>query len=177
VEASVSVWLGIAAGSIALIGFGLDSGIEIFAASVVLWQLRGNSEGRTGRAMRLIAITFFLLAAYVMAESIRHLVSGIEAQPSRAGIAFTAFALVFMSFLAVGKWSVGKQLSNPVLLADAKESMLCSLFSVTTLFGLTLNATLGWWWADPLAGIVIALLALKEGREAWLDHSSNGEAK
>jgi divalent metal cation (Fe/Co/Zn/Cd) transporter len=168
VEASVSIWIGVAAGSIALIAFGLDSGIEIFAALVVLWQLRVNNEERTRRAMRLIAITFFLLAAYVMVESIHDLVFRVQAKPSLAGVGFTAIALVVMSLLAVGKWSVGKQLSNAVLLADAKESMLCTLFSVTTLLGLALNATLGWWWADPAAGIVIAVLAVEEGREAWL---------
>src|SRR5947209_16849965 len=99
-----------------------------------------------------------------MAESIRDLVLRVQPKPSPAGIGFTVIALAIMSLLAVGKWNIGKQLSNAVLLADAKESILCSLFSVATLLGLALNATLGWWWADPAAGILIALLAVKEGR-------------
>jgi divalent metal cation (Fe/Co/Zn/Cd) transporter len=170
VEAGVSIWSGIAARSIALIGFGLDSAIEIFAALVVVWQLRGVSEERKRRALRLIAVTFFLLAAYVLVESIRDLVMGVEAEKSLAGIVVTAAALVVMPLLAWAKRRVGKSVGNPVLVAEATESALCALLSGATLLGLAFNAVLGWWWADPVAAIVIALLALKEGWEAWEGH-------
>ena len=170
VEAGISIWAGIAAGSIALIGFGLDSAIEIFAAFVVVWQLYGENEERKRVALRLIGVTFFLLAAYVLADAVRHLVMQVEAHESGVGIVVTAAAVVIMPLLAWGKWRVGKKLGNPVLVADGTESALCALFSGATLLGLVLNATLGWWWADPAAAIVIAVLAAKEGWEAWEGH-------
>jgi divalent metal cation (Fe/Co/Zn/Cd) transporter len=170
VEAGVSIWSGVAARSIALVGFGLDSAIEVFAALVVVWQLHGVSEERKRRALRLIAVTFFVLAAYVLAESVRDLVMRVEAQESVAGIVVTAAALVVMPLLAWAKRRVGKKLDNPVLMAEATESALCALLSGATLVGLLLNAALGWWWADPVAALVVAVLAVKEGREAWEGH-------
>jgi divalent metal cation (Fe/Co/Zn/Cd) transporter len=159
-----------AARSIALIGFGLDSVIEILAALVVLWQLFGMGEERKRRALRLIAVTFFVLAAYVLTEAVRHLLVRVEAQQSVAGIVVTAAAVIVMPLLVWGKWRVGKKLANSVLLADGMESALCALFSGSTLLGLVLNAALGWWWADPVAAIVVAMLAVKEGWEAWEGH-------
>jgi len=167
IEAAVPIWSGIASRSIALIGFGLDSVIEIFAALVVIWQLQGLSEEKKKRALQMIAVTFFLLAAYVFAQSVRELVMGVEAEVSLPGIIVTAAALIIMPLLAWAKRRVGHQLGNPVLLAEAAESTLCALFAATTLVGLILNAAVGWWWADPVAAIVIGILAVKEGREAW----------
>ncbi|MCL5097665.1 MAG: cation transporter [Candidatus Omnitrophica bacterium] len=167
VEAGLSIWSGIAAGSILLIGFGSDSAIEIFAGLVVIWQLCGAGEQRERRALRLIALTFFLLAAYVLAESIRDLTLRLEAKPSIVGIGVTAAACVIMPLLARGKRRVGRKLGNAVLMADSKESSFCALLSGCTLLGLLLNTTLNWWWADPATAIAVALLAAKEGWETW----------
>jgi divalent metal cation (Fe/Co/Zn/Cd) transporter len=166
-EAGVSIWLGVASHSIALVGFGLDSVIEVFAALVVVWQLKGLNEQRERRALRLIAVTFFLLAAYIVVESVRDLILRVEAQKSVVAIVVMATALVIMLLLAWRKRRIGKESGNIVLLTEAKESALCALLAVATLIGLVLNAAMGWWWADPVAAIVIAVLALKEGREAW----------
>ena len=170
VEAAVAIVSGILASSIALIGFGLDSVIEFFAAAVVVWQLRGTvSEERETRALRLIAITFFALAAYLTVEGITDLVSQHRPEQSPAGIAVTAAALVVMPLLALAKRRTGQQLGNQALIADAAESAFCAFPSAAALLGLGLNAWLGWWWADPAAAIIIAALAVKEGLEAWED--------
>jgi divalent metal cation (Fe/Co/Zn/Cd) transporter len=166
-EGLVAVGAGVAAGSVALVGFGLDSGVEVFAGTVVLWQLRGVPEERERRALRLIAISFFALGAYVVAEAARELVVGDEAGGSPVGIALAAVSLAVMPVLAGLKRRTGRQLANPVVLADSTETLLCSWLSLILLVGLALNASIGWWWADPLAGLGIAALALREGREAW----------
>ena len=155
VEAAAGLVSGTVAGSIALIGFGLDSVIELFAAAVVVGQLRGASDQRERRALRLIAVTFFLLAAYVLAEAARHLLVRAEPEQSLLGIAITAAALVVMPLLAWGKRRIGQRIGSATLLADATESAYCAFLAAAALIGLLLNATLGWWWADPLAGIII----------------------
>jgi divalent metal cation (Fe/Co/Zn/Cd) transporter len=168
VEAAVAIVSGIIASSIALIGFGLDSVIEFFAAAVVVWQLRGTvSEERETRALRLIAVTFFALAAYLAVESITDLVSQHRPGQSAAGIAVTAAALVVMPLLALAKRRTGQQLGNQALITDAAESAFCAFTSAAALIGIGLNAWLGWWWADPAAALVIAGLAVREGIEAW----------
>jgi len=167
IEAVVAVWAGIAAGSIALVGFGLDSTIEVFAASVVIWEFKGASEERQERALRLIAISFFVLAGYVAVEAVRDLIVGSEAGESAVGIVLAAISLVVMPVLAIWKRRTGRQLGSATLLADATETMLCSYLSAILLVGLLLNATVGWWWADPLAALGIAYLAVREGVEAW----------
>ena len=170
VEAAVAIVSGILASSIALIGFGLDSVIEFFAAAVVIWQLRGTvSEERETRALRLIAISFFALAAYLTVEGITDLVSQNRPEQSPAGIAVTAAALVVMPLLALAKRRTGQQLANQALIADAAESAFCAYTSAAALLGIGLSAWLGWWWADPAAALVIAALAVKEGLEAWED--------
>ena len=168
VEATAAIISGIIASSIALIGFGLDSVIEFFAAAVAVWQLRGAvSEERETRALRLIAVTFFALAAYLAVESITDLVSRHRPGQSAAGIAVTAAALVVMPLLALAKRRTGQQLGNQALIADAAESAFCACTSAAALIGIGLNAWLGWWWADPAAALVIAGLAVREGIEAW----------
>ncbi len=172
VEAAVAIISGIIASSIALIGFGLDSVIEFFAATVVVWQLRGTvSEDRETRALRLIALTFFALAAYLAIESITNLVSQHRPEQSTAGIAVTAAALVVMPLLALAKRRTGQSLGNQALIADAAESAFCAFTAAAALLGIGLNAWLGWWWADPAAALVIAGLAVKEGIEAWENDS------
>jgi divalent metal cation (Fe/Co/Zn/Cd) transporter len=168
VEAAVAIISGIVASSIALIGFGLDSVIEFFAAAVVVWQLSGGvSEERETRALRLIGGTFFALAAYLTIESITDLVSQHRPEQSTAGIAVTAAALVVMPLLALAKRRTGQLLGNRTLVADAAESAFCAFTSAAALLGIGLNAWLGWWWADPAAALVIAGLAVREGIEAW----------
>jgi divalent metal cation (Fe/Co/Zn/Cd) transporter len=167
-EAAVAIISGIIASSIALIGFGLDSVIEFFAAAVVVWQLRGTvSQERETRALRLIGGSFFALAVYLTVESITDLVSQQRPAQSLAGIAVTAAALVVMPLLALAKRRTGRQLGNQVLVADAAESAFCASTSAAALLGVGLNAWLGWWWADPAAALVIAGLAVREGIEAW----------
>ena len=162
VEAAVAIVAGIIAASIALIGFGLDSVIEFFAAAVVVWQLRGTaSEERETQALRLIGGTFFALAAYLTIESITDLVSQHRPEQSTAGIAVTGAALVIMPLLALAKRRTGQQLGNQALIADAAESAFCAFTSAAALIGIGLNAWLGWWWADPAAALVIAGLAIR----------------
>jgi len=168
VEATVAIASGIIASSIALIGFGLDSVIEFFAAAVVVWQLRGTvCEERETRALRLIAGTFFALAAYLTVESVTDLATRHRPEQSTAGVAVTAAALVVMPLLAVAKRRTGQRLGNQTLVADAAESAFCAFTSAAALLGIGLNAALGWWWADPAAALVIAGLAVREGIEAW----------
>ncbi len=170
-EAAVAITAGVIASSIALAGFGLDSVIEFFAAAVVIWQLRGEAKGedRQTRAVRLIGVTFFALAAYLTIQSVRDLAGHARPQPSIPGLAVTAAALIVMPLLAVAKRRTGRALGNQTLVADSAESAFCALTSAAALLGVGLNAWLGWWWADPTAGLVIAALAVKEGLEAWAD--------
>ena len=169
VEAAVAIASGIIASSIALVGFGLDSVIEFFSAAVVVWQLRGGGEERETRAVRLIGITFFVLAAYLTAEGIHDLISRARPRQPIAGIAVTAAALLVMPSLALAKYRTGTALGNRTLIADAAESAFCAFTSGAALLGVGLNAWLGWWRADPAAALVIAALAVKEGLEVWED--------
>lgn len=169
VEAAVSIWAGLAAGSTALVGFGIDATIETLAATVVLWQLwdQDLAEAREQRALRLIGISFFLLAAYIAVESVRDLLTVSEPETSGVGIAITGLSLLVMPGLALAKRRVGQAMDNAVVLADAQETLLCAWLSAIVLAGLALNAVFGWWWADPVAALGVAYLAVGEGREAW----------
>lgn len=172
VEAVVAVSAGVAAGSIALVGFGFDSMIEVLSAWVVVWQFRGElrggyDEGRERRALRVIGMTFFVLAAYVSIEAARDLFFvDAEADESTVGIVLAALSLTVMPALAWAKKRTAVQLGSPTLRADATETLLCSWLSAALLVGLVLNAAVGWWWADPLAALAIAALAVHEGLEA-----------
>jgi divalent metal cation (Fe/Co/Zn/Cd) transporter len=167
VEAAVAIVAGIIASSIALVGFGLDSVIEFFTATVVIWQLRGGGEQRETRAVRLIGVTFFVLAVYLVAESIHDLIARARPGTPLAGIVVSAAALLVMPALALAKRRTGTALANRTLVADAAESAFCALTSAAALLGVGLNARLGWWWADPAAALIIAALAIREGLEAW----------
>lgn len=171
VEGVVAVGAGIRARSLALVGFGLDSFVEMFSGGVVLWQLRGIDQDREARALRLIALSFFAVAGYVVAEAVRDLATGSEAGESGIGVGLAAASLVVMPVLAWAKRRTGHALGNAVVLADATETVLCTYLSVVLLVGLVINATLGWWWADTVAALVIAFLAVREGREAWRGES------
>lgn len=168
VEGVVAIGAGIAAGSLALVGFGLDSFVEVFAGGVVLWHLLDHAgEERERRALRLIAASFFALAVYVVADAARDLVGGAEAGESAVGIGLAVVSLAVMPSLAWAKRRTGRAMGNPVVVADSTETALCSYLSAILLVGLALNAWVGWWWADTLAALGIAAMAVREGREAW----------
>lgn len=169
VEGAVAVTAGLAAGSIALIGFGIDSAIEVFAASVVIWQLRAGAHDRQRPALRLLAGTFFVLAAYVTVEAGRDLITSDKAGESPLGIALNAVALAVMVPIAIAQRRTGDDLDNDVLVAQSKETWLSNYLSMALLIGLGLNAALGWWWADPIAAIGVSLLAVSSGLDAWKD--------
>jgi divalent metal cation (Fe/Co/Zn/Cd) transporter len=166
-EAVVALGAGVVADSIALIGFGLDSLIEVFSAVVVLWQFLGASDEREARALRWIACSFFLLAAYVTGQAIFDLIRHQEPAESAVGIALAVASLIVMPLLALAKRRAGRALGSRTVMADSTETLLCSYLSAILLGGLILHATVGWWWADPLAALGIAALAAREGVEAW----------
>jgi len=151
--------------SIALAGFGLDSLIEIGASTVVLWELAGTGEARQRRALRLIGCAFLALAAYVAVQSTWALVAGFHPHHSPLGIAWTAVTAAVMFGLAAGKRRTGRALGNPVLVTEGRVTTVDGLLAVAVLLGLALNATAGWWWADPLAGYVLVGYAVREARE------------
>lgn len=167
IEGAVAVTAGLAAGSIALVGFGIDSAIEVFAAAVVIWQLRGGPLTRQRPALKAISVTFFLLAAYVTVESLRNLVTADEAGGSLVGIVLNLVALAVMVPVALAQRRTGRALGNPVLVAQSNETWLSNYLSITVLAGLGLNSVLGWWRADPVAALVVAAVAVREGIEAW----------
>ena len=150
--------------SVALAGFGLDSLIEIGASTVVLWELSGTGQDRQRRALRLIAIAFLALAAYLTIQTIIVLAAGYHPQHSPLGIAWTAITASAMFALAGGKNHIGKQLNNPVLITEGRVTVIDGVLACAVLLGLALNAAAGWWWADPAAGLVIVYYALKEAR-------------
>jgi divalent metal cation (Fe/Co/Zn/Cd) transporter len=157
----------IAAGSVALAGFGLDSLIEIFASVVVVWQLKGEHEAREQRALRMIGIAFFALAVYILAQGAYTLLRAEHPAKSTGGIIWLAATLAAMLLLAQGKRLTGKRLGNPVLMTEAHVTMIDAYLAAAVLVGLILNAAFGWWWADPLAGLVIVYYGLKEGWMIW----------
>lgn len=168
-EAAIAITAGVAAASIALVGFGLDSVIELFSAAIVIWQLRGEIAGldRETRAVRVVGVSFFALAAYLTVEGIGDLVIQGRPEQSVPGLAVTAVALIVMPVLAVAKRRTGQQLGNRTLVADSAETAFCAFTSAAALLGLGLHAWLGWWWADPAAALIIAALAVREGIECW----------
>ena len=170
-EAVVAVVAGSRASSSALMSFGLDSMIEVGSAAAVAWQFSAADpdvrEAREHRALRVIAVSFFALAAYVAVEAAHGLTGGRRAQESVVGIVLAAVSLLVMPALSWGQRRTGRQLGSASAVADSRQTLLCTYLSAVLLVGLALNATLGCWWADPLAAAVIALVALHEGRQAW----------
>lgn len=170
VEFAIAVSAGIAASSIALIGFGADSLIESVAGFILLWRFaerRSQSETAERRAQQLIAISFFVLAGYVGAEAIRSLVQANEPEASWIGIGLAAFTAPTMPLLAIAKRRVGDKLGSSATVSEGVQNIVCAYLSVALLVGLLANALVGWWWADPAAALVIAAVALREGRESW----------
>jgi divalent metal cation (Fe/Co/Zn/Cd) transporter len=157
----------IAARSVALAGFGLDSVIEIFASVIVVWQLKGVNDNREQRALRLIGWAFYALAVYILIQAAYVLVLQAHPHTSVPGILWLAATLVAMLLLASGKRATGTQLGNTVLTTEAHVTLIDAYLAGAVLTGLLLNALLGWWWADPLAGLVIVYYGVKEGMAAW----------
>ncbi|HEX9356154.1 MAG TPA: cation transporter [Streptosporangiaceae bacterium] len=157
----------LAARSVALAGFGLDSLIEIGASTIVIWELSGSDGARQRRGLRMIGCAFAALAAYLLVQSSVVLAAGYHPRPSQAGIAWTAVTAVVMFLLAAGKARTGRALDNPVLRTEGRVTMIDGILAAAVLLGLVLNATFGWWWADPAAGYVLVFYAAREVREIF----------
>src|SRR6478672_11673592 len=168
IEAVVALWAGGVADSSALIGFGLDSVIEVSSALALSWQFSAKDpERREHLTLRIIAISFFALAAFVAADSLRSMAEGGEAQHSLPGIIIAALSLAIMPVLSWAQRRAGRELGSRTAVADSKQTLLCTYLSAVLLVGLVLNSTLGWWWADAGAALVIAAIAVREGINAW----------
>lgn len=177
-EFAIALGAGVAAGSIALVGFGIDSLVEVLAGGVVVWLFTGrrlHSETAERRAQQVIAVSFFLLAAYVAFESIRTLVGGHHPDASWVGIGLAAVTAPTMPLLARAKRRVGRRLGSAATVSEAGQTMLCAYLSVALLIGLGANALVGWWWADPVAALVIAAVAVREGRASWRGEGCAGD--
>ncbi len=170
IEVGVAIGAGIVAGSIALVGFGADSLVESFAAFALLWRFgasRASSALAERRAQRLIGASFFVIAAYVAVEGIRTLVGASHPDVSYVGIGLAAVTLITMPPLAAAKARVGEELGSSATKSEGRQNLLCAYLSAALLVGLGANAMLGWWWADPVAALLIAAVAVNEGRETW----------
>jgi divalent metal cation (Fe/Co/Zn/Cd) transporter len=168
VEAVVALAAGAAASSSALIGFGLDSVIEVSSAAAVAWQFSGSDpEARERIALKAIACSFFALAVFVTGDAIRALAGSGAAEQSHVGLVLAAVSLVAMPILSWAQRRAGRELGSASAVADSKQTLLCTYLSAVLLVGLGLNATLGWSWADPVAALAIAGVAVKEGLGAW----------
>lgn len=162
---------GLQVNSVALVGFALDSLIEIGASTIVIWQLTGVSQQREKQALRLIGTAFFVLATYILTHSLETLLAQVRPSPSTIGIAWLAATFIVMRSLAKGKEATGKKLGNPVLKAEARVTVVDAYLAGSVLVGLLLNTFFGWWWADPVAGLVIVFYGFKEGWHAWIESS------
>lgn len=173
IEGVVAIVAGLVAGAVSLIGFGLDSGIEVISAVIVVIRLAAEVRGaepderKEKTALRAVAITFFLLAAYLVVVGIHDLIVGERPETSLVGIVITALSIVIMPTLATLKRRVGLRMGSALVVADAAETRLCAVLSVTTFIALLAYVFVGWAWLDPVAGFLIAIFAVKEGREAW----------
>jgi divalent metal cation (Fe/Co/Zn/Cd) transporter len=170
IEFAIAVGAGIAAGSVALVGFGIDSAIEALAGGVIVWLFtggRGSSPGAERRAQQLIAAGYALLVAYIGVEAIRDLAGAHAPEASWVGIALAAVTAPTMPLLARAKRNVGRKLDSAATVSEAGQNMVCAYLSIALLLGLSLNALAGLWWTDPAAALVVAAFALRQGRESW----------
>ena len=173
-EGLIAIAAGIVSGSVALVGFGMDSFVESVSGTVLIWRLREEGRGATEerielverRAEALVGVAFLVLAAYVTFEALGSLIGGKEPDASPVGIVLTTVSIPVMLWLAAAKRRTGEALRSRALIADSKQTRACWYLSVMALVGLVANAVLGWWWADPLAALGIAVLLIREGREA-----------
>jgi divalent metal cation (Fe/Co/Zn/Cd) transporter len=169
VEAGVAVGAGWLAGSIALVGFGVDSLIESFSGAILLWRLASpaHDESRERLALRLVSVSFFLLAAYVCFEAIKSLIASEQPSASIVGIVLSVLSLIVMPLLARAKRRVAANIGSHALRADSRQTDICAYLSAILLGGLALNALFGWWWADPIAALIMVPIIVREGLEAW----------
>jgi divalent metal cation (Fe/Co/Zn/Cd) transporter len=170
VEGAVAIAAGLVASSVALVGFGLDSAIEGFASVIIVWRFTGHrvfSERAETRAQKLVAIQFFLLAPYVAVESARALIGGERPDESWVGIALAISSILLMPALGIAKQRLADQLGSAATKGEGRQNMLCAYLAGALLVGLLGNALAGAWWLDPVVGLCIAAVAVKEGREAW----------
>ncbi|HEX6662053.1 MAG TPA: cation transporter [Gaiellaceae bacterium] len=170
VEFAIALGAGIAASSVALVGFGIDSVIEALAGGVVVWLFtggRGASDVAERRAQQLIAASYALLVAYISVEAVRDLLGSHHPRVSWVGIGLAMFTAPTMPLLARAKRNVGRQLNSSATVSEASQNIVCAYLSIALLVGLLANALLGWWWADPVAALAIAAVAAKEGMDAW----------
>ncbi|MFD9889836.1 cation transporter [Amycolatopsis sp. NPDC059027] len=168
VEALVALIAGSRASSAALIGFGLDSVVEVASAAAVAWQFSGRDpEARERLALKVIALSFFGLACYVTVDAVRTFAGAGEARPSVTGIVLAAVSLAVMPLLSAAQRRAGRELGSASAVADSRQTLLCTGLSGVLLAGLLLNGLFGWWWADPVVALAIAAVAVREGRTAW----------
>ena len=168
IEAIVAITSGVASSSAALIGFGLDSVVEVLSAAAVAWQFtRKDPERYEKGTLRVIAISFFLLAAYVTVSAVLALTGAVEPRHSTVGLILTAVSVVIMPVLSLVEYRTGRELGSATAVADSRQTLICSLLSAAVLVGLALNSLFGWAWADSVAALVIVVFAVREGVEAW----------
>jgi divalent metal cation (Fe/Co/Zn/Cd) transporter len=170
IEGGVGIAAGVAAGSIALIGWAISSAVEGFASAIVIWRFTGSrthSETSEKRAQKLVAVSFFVLAPYVAAESIRNILTRHEARDSSIGIVLLVSSIVLMPLLGVAKRQLGHRLGSSATAGEGNQNLLCAYLASAVLVGLVANAVFGLWWLDPVAGLAVAGVAIKEGRDAW----------
>jgi divalent metal cation (Fe/Co/Zn/Cd) transporter len=169
-EGIIAITAGIVAGSIALIGFGIDSAIEGVASLVIVWRFTGHrllSHAAEERAQKLVAVQFFLLAPFVTFEAVRHLITAHEAETSVLGMVLTATSLIGMPFLGIAKQRLANTLGSSATHGEGAQNLLCAYLAGAVFLGLAGNALLGWWWLDPIAALLIGAVAVKEGLETW----------
>jgi divalent metal cation (Fe/Co/Zn/Cd) transporter len=171
-EGVIAVLAGIAAGSVSLVGFGIDSGIEVAAAVILAWRLHqerrgGCMEAYDRMATRLIAVAFVALAVYVWIDAVADLVNRARPEASLPGLLLAVVSVILMPWLARAKRALAPALGSQAVVADAQQTSLCALLSAVLIVGVGLNALVGWWWADPVAALVIGALALEAGRRVW----------
>ena len=169
-EGAIAITAGITAGSIALIGFGIDSAIEGFASVIIVWRFTGHrlhSHAAEERAQKLVAVQFFLLAPYVSVEAVRHLITGAEVQTSWLGMALTASSLIGMPFLGLAKQRLAETLNSSATHGEGTQNLLCAYLAGAVFLGLLGNTLLGWWWLDAIAALAIAAVAVREGVQTW----------
>jgi divalent metal cation (Fe/Co/Zn/Cd) transporter len=174
VEGAVAVTAGLIAGSVALVGFGIDSAIEGLASVIVIWRFTGSrtfSDAAELRAQKLVAISFFLLAPYIAQDALRTLIAGDHPETSWVGIGLSVGSLVVMPVLGRAKQRVGQRLGSSATAGEGSQNLLCAYMAAGVLAGLVANTVIGWWWLDPVIALGIAGLAVKEGRDAWLGES------
>lgn len=168
IEAIVAITAGSVASSAALVGFGLDSSIEVLSAAAVAWQFtRRDPERWEKPTLRVIAVAFFALAIYVVASAALSLIGGDRPGHSTVGLVLTAVSVVVMPLVSLAERRAGHEIGSATAVADSKQTLICTYLSAAVLIGLALNSLWGWWWADAVAGLVIAIFAVREGVEAW----------